>query len=406
MTSKETDPALPASSLEDQDGAGKQPDTSLVDKVNAMAAKALAKPPVKRRASKKPPAAHAFENTQLSLFQSFLCNTAEERKELSNTIDLWDSIPRYSVSRQTMNRLRGPQGNLKLLKLEFHYRSKQFRAVIQPAKIEVEDKNGELVEMDFYPSASEELVEDALRKIAADQQQGYFDKKDYRSGAVFSLHALREELKRRGHSRSYQELMLSLRILAKSNIEIIDLDDSGGGFASSSYLPALAGVTRKDLEADPGAKWLAQFHPLVTQSIDQLKYRQFNYHQMMQHKTQLARWIHKQLALKFTFASIGKTFDMRFSTIHRDSALLNGYAEDSLRLAVIAVDEAFAELTPKVLMFAPEKKVLRGARNKIQDVVYTLSPSLEFVHAMKASNKRINLAEKRVGAPLTTATSS
>lgn len=405
MTNKETEPTPQAAPLDSQEETTAQPDTTLVDKVKAMAEKALAKPPAKRRSSKKPPAAHAFENTQLSLFQSFLCNTDDERAELSNTIDLWDSIPRYSVSRQTMNKLRGPQGNLKLLKLDFHYRTKKFRAVIQPAKIEVPDKDGELVELDFYPSAAEELVEDALRKIAADQQQGYFDKKDYRSGAVFSLHALREELKRRGHARSFQEIMLSLRILAKSNIEIIDPDDSGGGFASSSYLPALAGVTRKDLEADPGAKWLAQFHPLVTQSIDQLTYRQFNYHQMMQHSTQLARWLHKQLALKFTFASIGKTFDMRFSTIRRDSALLNGYAEDSIRLAVKAVDDAFAELQPKVLMFM-EKKVIRGERNKIQDVVYTLSPSLDFVHAMKASNKRINLAEKRVGIPSSTTTAA
>lgn len=377
----------------------------LVQRVQAIADKARAngnsnnsvdhsKTTVRLRASKKLTVT-AFENTQLSLFQNFLCNTDEERGQLSNTIDLWDSVPRYSVNRKAMSKLRGPQGNLKLLKIEFHYRGRKLRAVIQPAKIEVEDKTGEPVELDFYPSAAEELIEDALRKIAANQQQGYFDKGDFRSGAVFSLHALREELKRRGHTKSYQEIMLSLRILAKSNIEIIDPDDSTGGFAVSSYLPALAGVTRKDLEADPNAKWLAQFHPLVTQSIDQLTYRQFNYHQMMQHSTQLARWLHKQLSLKFNFASIGRTFDMRFSTIRRDSALLNGYAEDSIRLAVKAVDDAFAELNPKVLMLI-EKDVVRGERNKIKDVVYRMSPSLDFIRAMKASNKRLNLADQQV----------
>ena len=167
------------------------------------------------------------------------------------------------------------------------------------------------------------------------------------------------------------------------------------------YLPALAGVTRKDLEADTDAKWLAQFHPLVTQSIDQLTYRQYNYHQMMQHSTQLARWIHKQLAIKFTFAAHGKTFEMRFSTIRRDSALLNNYVKASIRLAVKAVDEAFAELTKnKVLMFS-DKKVSRGERKKIEDVLYTLTPSIEFVHATKASNKRLQLADERTGKPVT-----
>lgn len=402
MTSKDQTPDADAP---DNSAPGK--DLPLVERVKAIAAKAQgsgadADQPKARRRSTKKLTATAFDNTQLNLFQSFLCNNEDERSQLSNTIDLWDSVPRYSVSRQAMTRLRSKDGNhLNLLKLEFHYRQKNWRAVIQPARIEVMDKSGEVVEMDFYPSANEELIEDALRKIAADQQQGYFDKNSFRSGAIFSLHALRAELKRRGHTRSFQEILQSLYILAKSNIEIVNRDDSRDSIAISSYLPALAGVTRKDLEADPDAKWLAQFHPLVTQSIDQLTYRQYNYHQMMQHSTQLARWIHKQLAIKFTFAAHGKTFEMRFSTIRRDSALLNNYAEASIRLAVKAVDEAFAELTKnKVLMFS-DKKVSRGERKKIEDVLYTLTPSLEFVHAMKASNKRLQLADERTGKPVT-----
>jgi len=400
MTSKDQTP-----DAQEPDDSAPGKDSPLMERVKAIAAKAQgssadADQPKTRRRSTKKLTATAFDNTQLNLFQNFLCNTDAERSELSNTIDLWDSVPRYSVSRQAMTRLRSKDGNhLNLLKLEFHYRQKNWRAVIQPARIEVLDKTGAVVEMDFYPSANEELIEDALRKIAADQQQGYFDKHSFRSGAIFSLHALRAELKRRGHTRSFQEILQSLYILAKSNIEIVNRDDSRESIAISSYLPALAGVTRKDLEADPDAKWLAQFHPLVTQSIDQLTYRQYNYHQMMQHSTQLARWIHKQLAIKFTFAAHGKTFEMRFSTIRRDSALLNNYAEASIRLAVKAVDEAFAELTKnKVLMFS-DKKVSRGDRNKIEDVLYTLTPSLEFVHAMKASNKRLQLAE--TGKPLT-----
>src|SRR5471032_1973760 len=140
------------------------------------------------------------------------------------------------------------------------------------------------------------------------------------------------------------------------------------------------------MEADPSLRWVVQFHPLVTQAIDQVTYRQFNYHQMMAHHTQLARWLHKQLSLKFTFASYGRIFEMRYSTIFRDSALLDGYGET--RLAVNALDKAFTELTPEVLMTF-EKKIVSGARNKIIDVIYSLSPSREFIHSMKASNKRL-----------------
>src|SRR3954453_11403815 len=88
--------------------------------------------PTRRKLSNVPPTS-AFENVQLSLFQGFLCNTDDERDKLSNTIDLWDSIPRYSVSRLAMTKLRSPEGTLKLLKLDFRYRSTLLKAIIQPA---------------------------------------------------------------------------------------------------------------------------------------------------------------------------------------------------------------------------------------------------------------------------------
>lgn len=344
-----------------------------------------------RKKAVKRVTAGAMQNTQLTLFQSFLCNTVDERSQLSNTIALWDSIPRYSVSRLAMAKMRSPERRLESLKLDFRFQDRALRAVIHPARIEVEEKTtGKSASVDFYPSAAEELVEDALRKIAADTQQGYFDKPQYQSGVQFTLHQLREELKRRGHTRAYHEIIMSLDILAQSTIRIMEDDERSGGFAVSTYLPSLASVSRADWEADPEAKWVAQFHPLVTRSIDQLTYRQFNYHQMMSLNSQLARWIHKQLAMKFTFASHGRTFDMRFSTIKRDSALLNGYTLN--RKAFEAVDDALNELKArKVLMFF-EKNTILGLRNKLEDAVYTLTPSLEFIREMKAANKRLLLA--------------
>ena len=47
-----------------------------------------------------------FANTQLSLFQNVLCNTDDERERFSKAIDLCDSIPRYSVSRQAQAKAR------------------------------------------------------------------------------------------------------------------------------------------------------------------------------------------------------------------------------------------------------------------------------------------------------------
>ncbi|NOU23382.1 MAG: replication protein [Methyloglobulus sp.] len=338
-----------------------------------------------------PPTETDFDGKQLDLFRSFLCNTDGERDQLSNTFDLWDSVPRYAVSRQQMDKLRKEKGFLSLQHLAFQYRQRPFEIRIQAARIYDEKTK---TETDYYPSANEELIEDALRKIAAEQRNAFFDKPNYRSGVVFSLYMLREELKRRGHARSYQQIVLSLNILARSTIEIITKDGKEAeGFTISGYFSGLAAVSKHKLTEDPDAKWIVQFHPLVTQAMDTLTYRQFNYAQMMSHTSQLARWIHKQLSLKFTFASLANPFEMRYSTIKRDSALLNSYARE--RDAIAALDNAWNELKTNGVLMKFEKNEVRGLRQKLEDVVYILTPSLDFVSAMKAANKRESLAVDR-----------
>lgn len=331
-----------------------------------------------------PPGETDFQGKQIDLFRSFLCNSADERDRLSNTFDLWDSVPRYAMSRQQMTKIRKEKGFLPLQKVTFQYRGRPLEARIQAARILDEKTHAET---DYYPSANEELIEDALRKIAAEQRNAFFDKATYRSGVVFTLYMLREELKNRGHTRSYQEIILSLKILARSSIEIVTKDGKEGeGFTISSYFSGLSAVSKSRIAEDPRAKWIVQFHPLVTQAIDALTYRQFNYAQMMSHRTQLARWLHKQLSLKFTFASFTTFFEIRYSTIKRDSALLEGYREQ--RQAVAALDAAFAELRTGGALLSIHKNEQRGARGKLEDVLYTLTASREFVHAMKAANKR------------------
>ena len=293
----------------------------------------------------------------------------------------------YSVSRQQQDKWRKAAVFPQLHEILFHYLGRELKATIQPALIKADD--GTIT--GYYPSASEELVEDALRKIAAEQRQGYFDKPNYRSGVVFTLYLLRAELKKQGHTRSYQEIILSLSILAGSGVEIRAGDGKKGeGFTKSPFFPSLSASSRTSLNDDPQAKWIVQFHPLVTHAIDDLTYRQFNYAQMMSHSTQLARWLHKQLSLKFTFASIATTFEMRYSTIRRDSALLDGYGRTAK--AVETLDAAFAELKAgRVLMeIRIRKNLVVGLRGKIEDVVYTFTPSLDFVVQAKAANKRVS----------------
>ncbi len=325
----------------------------------------------------------AFAGRQIRLFQSFLANTDDEHEALSNAVDLWDSIPRYAISRSRMRAMRTADGFLDVMELSFNYRGNQLTALIYPARIK--DKEGKRIS--YYPSAREELIEHALRKISTEQHAGFFHEQNFRSGVLFSLYQLRKELEQQGHSLRYEELIEGLDILSLSAIEIAATNnDSDKAFARSTYLTALSGVKRKDYEADRSAKWAAQFHPLVTQSIDQVTYRQFNYRRLMNCSTHLARWIIGQLVLKYTQAALVNSFEMRFSTIKRDSALLSGYGRE--RDAVAALDGAWEELKTLGVLSIFKKTEQRGARGKLKDVIYTLHPSREFVAEQKAANRR------------------
>lgn len=323
------------------------------------------------------------ENPQMSLFQNFLYNKVEERDHLSNAIDLWDGVPRYSVSRQAMNKSRENGAILRKHTTVFHYMKGSYECTISPAR--VTDLDGE--ERDYYPSANEELIEDALRKLAADQQAGFFDRPNFRSGVIFSLYALREELAKRGKTRSYQEVRRSLDIMSSSIIEIRGKNERGEElYVKSAFLPSVVAVSRAKLKDDPGARWAIQFHPLVTASIDKIAFRQFNYDKMMSHSTHLARWLHKQIVLKWTAADLLKPFEIRYSTVKRDSGLLGGYTRE--RAAIDALEKAFGELQNSGLVASFERQDVTGARKKMIDVIFKVWPSLDFVREVKAANVR------------------
>lgn len=337
-----------------------------------------------------PPQLEDFSSKQITLFRDLLCNTEEERDSLSNLMDLWDSIPKYTISRQQQDKWRKSGNFPPLYDIHFHYRGKKLKVEIQPAAIRLKDGSVK----SYYPSANEELIEDVLRKFAAEQTNGYFNASQKRSGVVFTLYMLRQELAKRGHARTYKDIDLSLQILGRSVITTTMLEENKGEFSSNSlYLNNMFRASKIKLSEDPGAKCFADFHPFATRSLDDLTYRQFNYVRLLMHRSQLARWLNRVLCLKYLNASPVHPFEIRFSTIQRDSGLLDGYIR--LRAAIDKLDEAFEELEscqPPILSGKPDKKVIEGKRGKIIDVVYRLQPSRSFIGEVKSASKRQRLA--------------
>ena len=94
---------------------------------------------IKESSENSLPSSTAFEAKQLDVFQSFLCNTRKEKDKLSNTVELWDSIPKYSISQQAMNGLRTKEGLLPRLEKTFIYREKEYRIRVTAAIIDSDD---------------------------------------------------------------------------------------------------------------------------------------------------------------------------------------------------------------------------------------------------------------------------
>lgn len=332
----------------------------------------------------------AFDNPQLSLFQTFFTTTGIETSD-TNSIEFWDTIPKYHVSQQAMNKQRKTNGNgqLKLLEFTYDFRGREMKAKIYPATISAVDKDGNDDTKHYYPSANEELVEEALRKIASDKKlfSGFYEEKQ-RSGVMFTLNQVREELKLKGHARTCAQIVMSINILSLSIIEIVDVANGKrkGGFTRSAYFPNIATVTRDIYKADPYAKWYVEFHPLVTLAIDTLAYRQLDYDILMKFKTQLGRWLHRWLSNKFTQASVTKQFKIHYKTIKVSSKLLDGYEHE--RQAIKATNEAMQELVDLGIALKVVKTFTYGKFNKIEEIIYTIYPTVRFIKQTIAANAR------------------
>lgn len=328
-----------------------------------------------------PPAEQAFEGRQLDLFQDFLCNTPAEQERLSNTIELWDAVPKYHINRRRQGKLR-KEGFLPTAEKNFVFRGKEMTVKIRPARITVDNKDKE-----FYPAAREELVEDALRKLACQPGHGYLD--NDRSGVMFTLHQLRNELKRNGHTLSYYEVVEALEILSSTTIKIASLD--GKTIYVTSPLTSLLGVSKDDLKNDPLSKWYADFSILVTEGIKLIKYRQYDYTLNMSFKSQLARYLHKRMCHNYVQASMLNPYSITMQGIARDSGLLEcSRAKDNRKMLENALDE----LKENEIIMYYEGEEIRGKRNALEDVQYKISPHPNFIAQVKRANKRLALARE------------
>ena len=341
------------------------------------AARPMPKPPAtpKLPAKRRPPAT-APKSRQYDLFTEFF----GDRRELSNTVELWDAIPKFAVSARRQVGLRDDKGRLPVHEYGFEYAGRACRLELHPASIKVGDRF-----QDFYPSADEELVEEVLRKIFADQTYGIHIVESLESWVRFSLHMIRTELHARGKTRSLDEIKRSIDILATTIVRVYVESAGDDAIYTEPILGTLIKGRRATSTGDDPTLWAARLPSLLSKSVNDLTYRQFNYGTLMTLSGQLARWLHKRLSHNYTNASAMQPYTVRYSTLRRDSGLIEA---NTITKNVAAVEQALDELVDRRVLFRWVKEERRSVRNKLDDVMYTLHASMDFTAEVKAANGR------------------
>jgi hypothetical protein len=320
---------------------------------------------------------------QLDLFQYLLPD--EER--YSNTIELYDAIPRFFASTKKMAEMRENGKYLPTLRRSFKFKNTSYQVDIRPGRVSKKDGT----DIEYYPSEREQFIEEALWKIAHDKLKGCY--LDEMMGVEFTLYELRRELSKRGRSIHFDSLIESLTICNGCNIAL--KNESGKSIFVSPIFPTLLISSRSDWLQDPkSTKCYVQFNMLATQSLKNLNYRLFDYAKFMDFERILSRWFFKRISHNFTQASLGNFYTIKASSIIRDSGLLNC---TSFRFQIRAIDDAMEELKEKRVVMKIVKNCIYDTcdKRKIADVSYDIYPTYEFTQQAIASNKRTLFLEEK-----------
>lgn len=327
-----------------------------------------------KRVECKTPPDTAPESIQYDLFTWFLANKPDD---VSNTIEVWESIPKYFFTPKQVNKLRLPSGHADPYKWEYMRKDIPCMVKIQPALLEQEDGSYKA----FFPSVTEELVEEALKKIFTDQYYGLHDAANNESWVRFSLSMLSSELKVRGRTRNRNEIKHAIEVMSNCIITLYIRDKE---VWKGAILQDLVTIGRDKYLADTDALHIARLPLLISQGINRLDFRQYNYERLMDCRGQLARWLYKQLINHYVQASLMNTYHFRYSTLMRDSGLLQ---QGNDRRNRQKVKEALEELIRcGVIMYFNETSHKQSRH--ICDVTYTVTPSSAFSTEQKAANKR------------------
>lgn len=307
-----------------------------------------------------------FELLEEPLNDSPSANLSKPKK-YSQSVEKYDFLPKVYYG-------KGKSSKESLPVITRHFESNGQERVLEIYPAQVKDhKTGETTY--HYLGKREEIVEDVLRKLVVEGNGVYLDGQ---LGLKFSVYQVRKELEKHNHTLSFVEVIESLRILAFTRFELRHPDKKRGIVFSPIDNFGYEG------EDDEMTTFII-FSKIVTEGINTLKFRLYDYERVMKYKNVIARQLHKRMSYYFTQASITNIYTIKLSTIIRDFGLT---AQKRIQTNLIDVEKALEEMIEKdVLLNYEVEKIWNEKKTKLLDVKLHLRPSNSFSNETKKANK-------------------
>ena len=321
------------------------------------------------------------KSLQLALFE--ILDTVDS--EYSNTIELYDALPKFVWSSTDVNKTKN-----NVITRQYKSRGNNYEVKLKPAVIERRNPStGETFSALVYPGPREEIIEEALRKFAVNGHAFESEGEDKGVGVFFTVSMLRKELSRTGHSYSHQEVLEALDVMSSAVVEVsLGTKGKGRDAVRGNMLNNLMLTSRDQYQENSATKCYATFHPLVTQGIRRQQFRLYDYSVSMALKSDLARYMFKRLSHYWAQAALDAPYGFKLVTFLSSTPRgLSEKMKDNLRavrnaLKVLVEGDVIMPEWHEVLIKDPnDKRVTINAE-------FALRPTQTFVKHMMKANKR------------------
>ena len=310
---------------------------------------------------------------QLSVFD-FIDSYGDE---FSSTIELYDAIPKYFSKKDKIATTLEPRIR------NFRHRDTKYELTITPAVIKLKNNTFKYI----FPGLREELIEDALRKMAYSGQGVLLNGE---SGLSFTLYELQKELEDKGHKYNINQVKESIAVCSQSNMI---LTTEGGEEVLTSSLFAWSGMNTRDDVQKYGKKSKAyiQFNPLVTESIKKGTFRQFNYDKCMGYKKEISRKLHKKIAHNYTQASFITEYKISLSRMINDFGLTK---YDKISNNIREIEAGLREMEKENILTSYKIEKVKE-KNKIIEANISIRTGGSFNRETKATNAKMKEVEQK-----------